>query len=129
MKRGRTAAVATRTLLLGIAACDTTFEPVVFPDGPGFCGRCLHCNKHLHLAADGTPLNGATVEHIVPQTAGGTDTAENLGVACVRCNNGKGVRHDAHYKRSARAQATVAHLLEKRGQRWRPTRVVTGGPG
>jgi hypothetical protein len=39
-------------------------------------------------------LQGATfhIEHIVPQSAGGPDTADNLALACPSCNLGKSDR-------------------------------------
>ena len=39
-------------------------------------------------------LQGATfhIEHVVPQSAGGPDTADNLAIACPSCNLGKSNR-------------------------------------
>ena len=34
------------------------------------------------VALDGEPISRATIEHISPRTAGGTDALENLGLAC-----------------------------------------------
>lgn len=41
---------------------------------------------------NGDPISRATLEHIIPRTHGGTDALENLGLACARCNQGKGSR-------------------------------------
>ncbi|MBM3992634.1 MAG: HNH endonuclease [Planctomycetes bacterium] len=43
--------------------------------------RCEYCRMHQSL-------QGATfhVEHIVPQSAGGTSDPENLAIACPSCN-------------------------------------------
>ena len=50
-------------------------------------GRCEYCRMHQSL-------QGATfhVEHIVPSSAGGPDTADNLCLACPSCNLGKSDR-------------------------------------
>jgi hypothetical protein len=43
----------------------------------------------------------------------------NLGLACARCNQGKGSRHDKHYHRDERVRELVARLLARRRERWR----------
>jgi len=63
---------------------------------------------------------GATLEHIQPLCDGGHSTEpENLALACARCNNEKGVRHDQHAGKGGRADEVIAALKEKRMQRWR----------
>jgi 5-methylcytosine-specific restriction endonuclease McrA len=49
--------------------------------------RCEYCRMHQSL-------QGATfhIEHIVPQSAGGPDTADNLALSCPSCNLGKSNR-------------------------------------
>ena len=49
--------------------------------------RCEYCLMHQSL-------QGATfhIEHVVPQSAGGPDTADNLALACPSCNLGKSDR-------------------------------------
>lgn len=49
--------------------------------------RCEYCRMHQSL-------QGATfhIEHIVPQAAGGSDSADNLALACPSCNLGKSDR-------------------------------------
>ncbi|WP_261344108.1 HNH endonuclease [Rubripirellula tenax] len=44
-------------------------------------GRCEYCRMHHSL-------QGATfhVEHVFPRSAGGSDDAENLALACPSCN-------------------------------------------
>jgi 5-methylcytosine-specific restriction endonuclease McrA len=110
-----------RQRILAIVATDRTFEP---GEGPGtrapvWIGKCLHCNAHLVIAADGEPISRATIEHIVPRTHGGTDALENLGLACARCNLQKGVRHDTRRADDPRAREVVSRLLERRRARWR----------
>ena len=46
--------------------------------------QCSYCHKHLEG-------RDATVDHIVPKAAGGTDEADNLVAACRRCN---GIKSD-----------------------------------
>lgn len=49
--------------------------------------RCEYCRMHQSL-------QGATfhIEHIVPQSAGGSDEADNLALSCPSCNLGKSSR-------------------------------------
>lgn len=70
--------------LLELAASDRTFEQKELDGAPILEGKCIHCRKKLALHADGTPLNGATLEHIVPKHHGGTDALENLAIARAR---------------------------------------------
>lgn len=110
---------AKRRRVLGIIATDATFERVPHRGAEVWQGKCLHCNAHLTVSLDGEPISRATIEHIVPRGAGGTDALENLGLACARCNQGKGSRHDANFHRDARARELVDRLLQKRRERWR----------
>ena len=50
-------------------------------------GRCEYCRMHQSL-------QGATfhIEHVVPSSAGGPDSADNLALACPSCNLGKSDR-------------------------------------
>jgi len=55
------------------------------------------------------------IEHIVPRAAAGTDSEDNLWLACRLCNNAKGVKthsSDPLTKRRVR-------LFNPRKQRWR----------
>lgn len=102
-------------------------------DDGGWSTRCLHCRTWLHVAADGSALGNATLEHVVPQAwfgqrpaamlshavGGDANDARNLAIACARCNHGKGTRHDARGSRDARAREVVAALLATRQARWR----------
>ncbi len=112
-------ALATARLMLAIVRTDRTFERVTHRGGEAWQGKCLHCNAHLLVALDGRPLSKATVEHIVPQSAGGTDDLGNLGLACARCNHQKGVTHDKKGLGDPRAAQVVEKLLARRAQRWR----------
>ena len=46
----------------------------------GICGPCVYC---------GTPY-ASTVDHVIPQMRGGTDSPDNLVSACLSCNSAKG---------------------------------------
>jgi 5-methylcytosine-specific restriction endonuclease McrA len=111
--------VTAKALLLAVARTDSTFEETAVDGKAAWRGRCLHCNRPLVLLADGTPVTAITLEHIVPRTAGGTDDLRNLGLACPRCNHGKGVRHDRRLRTNARSAEVVERLLERRRARWR----------
>lgn len=47
--------------------------------------RCFYCYTEIQ---EGGP-NQATLDHIIPQSFGGTDEDENLCVACQKCNSQK----------------------------------------
>lgn len=110
---------ATAKTLLAIARTDRTFEPVEVRGRSAWQGRCIHCNGHLLLEADGTPISRVTIEHLVPRSAGGTDELGNLALACARCNHQKGARHDRKGLGDARTAELVEKLLAKRQARWR----------
>jgi len=109
-------------LLLGAAVTDATFARTVLDGQVMWVGKCIHCNTKLAVADDGRSLGEATLEHVWPQTQGGTDELANLAVACNRCNREKGSRHD--HTRTARLEEIVAELRGKRMARWRDPEVV-----
>lgn len=99
----------------------------------GWRTRCLHCRSALHFSSEGAPLDGATLEHVVPKSWFGTreaapltqdlkgpDDARNLALACARCNQGKGKGPDARGPGDSRALAIVSRLKDARLARWRP---------
>jgi 5-methylcytosine-specific restriction endonuclease McrA len=93
-----------RRRVLDIIATDATFERTEFRGREVWLGKCLHCNAHLMVDLNGDPISRATIEHIIPRTHGGTDALENLGLACARCNQGKGTRHDPGATRTRKLQ-------------------------
>lgn len=109
----------TRRRLLWCAATDRTFQRVQRPDGAALEGKCLHCGRKLWLWATGEPVSRATIEHIVPRSHGGSDELANLGIACARCNHGKGVRLDVRRPDDPTLQRVIETLRERRRQRWR----------
>ena len=104
--------------VLAIVATDNTFEKQTLDGVRVWVGKCIHCNSRLVLADDGRPLGEATLEHIFPQTQGGTDDVDNLAIACARCNREKGQRHDAR-KKGERLDHVVTLLKQRRTERWR----------
>lgn len=103
--------------LLAAAVTDKTFARAVLDGRPVWVGKCIHCNRKLVIADDGRPLGEATLEHVWPQTQGGTNDVANLAVACARCNREKGTRHD--HKGGPRLDEIVARLRDRRTERWR----------
>jgi 5-methylcytosine-specific restriction endonuclease McrA len=102
-------------LLNRIAATDATFT---LAEGT-WTGKCLICNGWVRFDA-GSGF-GATVEHIVPRTLGGTNDLLNLGITHPRCNGEKGRHWDAKRRPAdpARYQEIVNRLLAERRHRWR----------
>lgn len=106
-------------MLLRVAASDRTFETKQLDGDTVLEGKCIHCQRKLALAKDGTPLNGATLEHIVPKNHGGTDDLENLAIACARCNAEKGLRHDHKRRDDPKLMEIVERLQTRRRERLR----------
>jgi 5-methylcytosine-specific restriction endonuclease McrA len=104
-------------LLLAAAVTDATFARTLLDGRTVWVGKCIHCNTKLVVADDGRALGEATLEHVWPETQGGTNAVPNLAVACARCNREKGSRHD--HKGGARLEEVVAVLRARRAERWR----------
>ncbi len=108
-----------RDVIISIVATDNTFE-LHEMGGPGriWIGKCIHCNCKLGVSMTG--ITDATVEHINPLCNGGESVdPKNIALACSRCNNEKGIRHDKHAGKKGRADEVISILLEKRLERWR----------
>ena len=103
------------TLVLGIVATDRTFAPDARVDG--FVGKCIHCRTKLVVTREGQ--TAATIEHVLPQSHGGTDAPENLALACARCNHEKGMRHDVRRANDPVFVALLERLRDERAKRWR----------
>jgi len=108
-----------RRLILGVVRTDRTFERAEQRGRPIWVGKCLHCGAPLAIAADGTPLGRATIEHIIPRAHGGTDDLANLALACDRCNFEKGRRHDSRGRSDGRRLELQERLQVVRRHRWR----------
>jgi 5-methylcytosine-specific restriction endonuclease McrA len=109
-------------LLLAAAVTDHTFEKAELDGRVAWVGKCIHCNTKLVVGHDGRPLGEATLEHVFPETQGGTDDVANLAVACARCNREKGSRHD--HRGGQRFEEIVAALRARRAERWREPEAV-----
>ena len=112
---------ARRRLVLQIVGTDSSFQRQEIRGEIAWVGQCLHCNRKLVVALDGS--TAATIEHCVPQNHGGTDDLENLALACAPCNRQKGYRHDWKSPDDPRDKEVIEALVAKRRSRWRP------GPG
>lgn len=53
-------------------------------------GECYLCGKHLVLNEDYNRLDAPTIEHVIPICKGGTNTWDNVKLACRKCNDAKG---------------------------------------
>lgn len=105
-------------LVLAVVETDNTFVQIIDEDGSKlWCGKCIHCNSNVVVSVSGK--TSATLEHIRPLTAGGTEDLENLALAHPECNNEKGIRHDRWVGNGGRADEITNALLIKRRSRWR----------
>jgi 5-methylcytosine-specific restriction endonuclease McrA len=111
-------AATKKQLLLGIVRTDSTFEKKDVRGEPCWVGKCIHCNARLVVSLEGESY-GATVEHILPRTHGGTDDLENVALACARCNAKKGVHLDPRHAKDPRLVHVIELLRARRKKRWR----------
>jgi hypothetical protein len=108
-------------MILALVALDSTFR-MAQSEGVGhrvWLGKCIHCRSALVVDAQGRTDYRTTVEHIVPQSAGGGDVPQNLALACARCNNQKGSRLDGLGMGDPRLVAVVQRLQAERHKRLR----------
>ena len=63
-------------------------------------GVCGGCSVHF-------PFRNLTVDHVVPQSKGGSDHLENLQLLCGACNSSKGAGTQAELKARLRRQGVV----------------------
>jgi 5-methylcytosine-specific restriction endonuclease McrA len=106
-------------LFVAIAKTDATFSKHGQGSDAVWQGKCIHCRRWLTISAAGEPISRATIEHILPRSHGGTNSLENLAIACARCNHDKGKRHDVRAKGDQGLMALVAKLKAERARRWR----------
>ena len=52
-----------------------------------YCGTPVRRRRHWPRR---TPRDAATLDHIIPRSRGGEITADNVVLACFRCNNDRG---------------------------------------
>ncbi|MCG0679858.1 hypothetical protein IMAU70100_01054 [Lactiplantibacillus plantarum] len=55
-------------------------------------GKCYLCGKHLVLNEDYNRTDAPTIEHVIPICKGGTNTWDNVKLACRKCNDEKGTK-------------------------------------
>ncbi len=108
-----------RHVVLSIVYTDSSFTLTEHTDSSwSWLGKCIHCNSAVTVSLDGDTSH--TIEHIYPKSKGGAIIdPRNLAMACERCNNRKGVRHDKDVGKGGRADEVVAALQEKRRKLWR----------
>ena len=104
-------------LLLQAANSDPTFKRSKRNGNFVLEGKCIHCRRRLVIHLDGRPISDATVEHIIPKHHGGTDDADNLAVACARCNSEKGLRHDHKHRDDPKLQEIIRTLQARKRER------------
>lgn len=104
--------------VLAIVATDSTYQPAMLDGARVWVGKCIHCNRKLTIADDGTPISRATIEHIWPRTHGGANDLANIALACAGCNRSKS-RHDRQHIRDERLAEIVEELRRRRTERWR----------
>lgn len=102
--------------MLAVVATDRTFERQTLDGVTVWVGKCIHCNAKLVVTATGRQAGNATLEHIVPESRGGTNDVGNLAIACARCNREKSP-HDV--AGGDKLQAMQDQLLARRKERWR----------
>lgn len=106
-------------LLVAVARTDITFELAEQNGKVVWIGKCIHCNKFITIGENGEATKNVTVEHIVPQWAGGTEDLLNLAIACFSCNNVKGRKHDPLFLKNSKSTELIERLLKKRKSNWR----------
>lgn len=83
-----------------------------------YCGRAvIVCSARTALKPDGTALNEAQLDHLIPQSRGGKHDDENLVTSCKSCNaskNGKTVEEYRDYLRYSFHLPPAAAVLSLR---------------
>jgi 5-methylcytosine-specific restriction endonuclease McrA len=61
-----------------------------------FGGRCVYCS--IEVVGEHNHPRQASVDHVMPVVAGGSDDPENLVLSCRSCNSRKGTRPAAEFR-------------------------------
>ena len=119
----RMPALPRHQIFLALVASDRTFRPpttgAAASSRPVWLGKCIHCQPSLWVDIKGNPGANGTLEHIVPSSLGGTGAANDLALACARCNQQKGTRLDVLGLDYPRLQTVIDTLQKRRRTRWR----------
>lgn len=67
--------------------------------------------------------NSATRDHRVPLSRGGSDTSENIVLACWRCNQVKADMTESEFRAAFRTPADIPHGPKTPNRGWRPSRL------
>ncbi len=73
---------------------------------------CHYCGEKLVESISGFNERGASVDHIISQSEGGTDDLSNLVLACRRCNLDKGTKHYHQYRFRVETDGILMFLME-----------------
>ena len=76
---------------------------------------CLHCGVRKHLSVD----------HIVPESGGGTLSSKNLQTLCRTCNSKKGGFRFPRLTASVKLQSNIPQLMQDR--LWKPKDLIERG--
>jgi len=93
-------------------------EQIAARDG----NRCVYCGATAE--SSGAPLH---LDHLTPRSAGGTDEASNLVLACCRCNCTRQARSLAEWARIAATIGLVFTASSIRGQARRKLPSISRG--
>lgn len=68
-------------------------------------GKCTLCNHYF-------PFRNMTIDHIIPESRGGTDERKNIQLLCSACNSTKGTRTQAKAKKAVKKQQETTKCSE-----------------
>lgn len=75
--------------------------------------RCHYCGIPLEQnGLNGYNPRGVSFDHVIPKIHGGTDTEDNLVLACRRCNNQKRTQSYEEFAYSMAINAVQLAILE-----------------
>ena len=69
-------------------------------------GKCIGCNYYF-------PFRNMTIDHIIPQSKGGTDHKENLQLLCNACNSTKSTRSQSEFITILKEQGVRADTIPR----------------
>lgn len=82
-------------------------------------GKCHYCDSETILPKQGTKIPSkllATLDHIITQAEGGTDSLRNMVIACASCNNKRGDLPYDYFLHLMRSPEAMAAHQKKLGQ-------------